>query len=389
MTVSKDIKFNFLTLDEQERYQKHLTLKEIGYEGQLDLKNSSVLCIGAGGLGSSVLLYLAATGIGKIGILDNDYVEKSNLQRQIIHETNTIGNLKIDSARERIKKINPNLELLTFAERINPKNALEIIQEFDVVCDCSDNFGTRYLINDACLILNKPLVFGSVQGFEGQVSVFNLHKKSPNLRDLLPESPSKNAIPSCAEYGVVGVSTGLIGIFQVNEIIKIILKKGEILDGKILVFDLLNMHMKKLNLKSTQVNKRIKNLSQFMDFYNDDECSEKYSEINKINARDFNSLYKAKPNKILLLDVRENEEFSNSAIEGSISIPLSNLNDKTDLEFIQKESLIKEVFTICKSGKRSEKASKILSKFKIQSRSIEGGIDKVKKYYAINISKSN
>ena len=389
MTVSKDIKLNFLTLDEQERYQKHLTLKEIGYEGQLDLKNSSVLCIGAGGLGSSVLLYLAATGIGKIGILDNDYVEKSNLQRQIIHETNTIGNLKIDSARERIKKINPNLELITFAERINPKNALEIIQEFDVVCDCSDNFGTRYLINDACLILNKPLVFGSVQGFEGQVSVFNLHKKSPNLRDLLPESPSKNAIPSCAEYGVVGVSTGLIGIFQVNEIIKIILKKGEILDGKILVFDLLNMHMKKLNLKSTQVNKRIKNLSQFMDFYNDDECSEKYSEINKINAKDFNSLYEAKPNKILLLDVRENEEFSTSAIEGSISIPLSNLNDKTDLEFIQKESLIKEVFTICKSGKRSEKASKILSKFKIKSRSIEGGIDKVKEYYAINTSKSN
>ena len=229
--MSKDIKFNFLNKDEQERYQKHLSLKEIGYEGQLNLKNSSVLCIGAGGLGSSVLLYLAATGIGKIGIIDHDYVEKSNLQRQIIHETNTIGNLKIDSARERIKKLNPNSELLTFAERINPNNALKIIEQFDVICDCSDNFGTRYLINDACLILDKPLVFGSVQGFEGQVSVFNLHKKSPNLRDLLPESPSKNAIPSCTEYGVVGVSTGLIGILQVNEIIKIILKKGEILDG--------------------------------------------------------------------------------------------------------------------------------------------------------------
>jgi len=377
--MSKNFKYNFLTTDEKERYQKHLTLKEIGYEGQLSLKNSSVLCIGAGGLGSSVLLYLAAAGIGKIGIVDNDHVEKSNLQRQIIHETNTIGSLKIDSAQERIKKFNPNSELLTFAERINPKNALEIIKKFDIICDCSDNFGTRYLINDACLILNKPLVFGSVQGFEGQVSVFNLNKTSPNLRDLLPESPSKNAVPSCAEYGVVGVSTGLIGIIQVNEIIKIILKKGKTLDGKILIFDLLNMDIKKLTLKSDHLNKRIKNLSQNDDFYNIDEYCEKNNEINTINANDFNSLYKAKPNKIILIDVREYEEFSISAIEGSISIPLSHLNQESDLKFIQKESLNKEVFTICKSGKRSEKASRILSKFKIQSRSIEGGIEKVKK----------
>ncbi len=377
--MSKDIKFNFLNSDEEERYQKHLTLKEIGYEGQLDLKNSSVLCIGAGGLGSSVLLYLAAAGIGRIGIVDNDKVEKSNLQRQIIHETNTIGKLKIDSARERIKQLNPNCDLLTFSERINPKNALEILQAFDVICDCSDNFGTRYLINDSCLILNKPLVFGSVQGFEGQVSVFNLYKNSPNLRDLLPESPSKNSVPSCAEYGVVGVSTGLIGILQVNEIIKIILKKGEILDGKILIFDLLNMSMKKLNLKSDQLNKRIKNLSQFEGFYNSDVYCEQNNEINCINADDFNNLFKAKSNKILLIDVRESEEFSSSAIEGSVSIPLSHLNQESELKFILKESLNKEVFTICKSGKRSEKASRILSKFKIQSRSIEGGIEKVKK----------
>ncbi len=377
--MSKDIKFNFLNSDEEERYQKHLTLNEIGYEGQVNLKKSSVLCIGAGGLGSSVLLYLAATGIGRIGIVDNDQVEKSNLQRQIIHETNTIGNLKIDSAKERIKKLNPNCEILTFSERINPKNALELINEFDVICDCSDNFGTRYLINDSCLILNKPLVFGSVQGFEGQVSVFNLFKNSPNLRDLLPESPSKKAAPSCAEYGVVGVSTGLIGILQVNEIIKIILKKGETLDGKILIFDLLKMNIKKLTLKSDQLNKRIKNLSQNEDFYNSDEFCEKNNEINTINANDFNSLYKAKRNKILLIDVRENEEFSTSAIEGSISIPLSHLDQNSDLKFIQKESLSKEVFTICKSGKRSEEASRILSKFKIQSRSIEGGIEKVRK----------
>tara|TARA_B100001989_G_scaffold250230_1_gene226952 strand:- start:72 stop:1217 length:1146 start_codon:yes stop_codon:yes gene_type:complete len=376
--MSKDIKFNFLNSDEEERYQKHLTLSEIGYEGQLNLKNSSVLCIGAGGLGSSVLLYLAAIGIGKIGIVDNDRVEKSNLQRQIIHETNTIGDLKIDSASERIKKFNPNCKLITFAERITRKNVLEIIKNFDIVCDCSDNFGTRYLINDACLILNKPLVFGSVQGFEGQVSVFNLHKTSPNLRDLLPESPSKNAVPSCAEYGVLGVSPGLIGILQVNEIVKIILKKGEILDGKILFFDLLNLNMKKLHLKSDKGNKKIKNLSQFVDFYDEIECYEKNNVNNIIKAYDFHILYKEKPNRILLIDVREKEEFATFAIDGSISIPLGNLSQESDLEFIQKESLIKEVFTICKSGKRSEKASKILSKLKIKSSSIEGGIEKFK-----------
>ena len=377
MKISNDFKYNFLSTDEKERYQKHLTLQEIGIAGQLKLKNSSVICIGAGGLGSSVLLYLAAAGVGKIGIVDNDQVEKSNLQRQIIHETDTVGNLKIESARERIKRLNPNTEVLIFQKRINSKNVLDIIKDFDVICDCSDNFGTRYLINDACLILNKPLVFGSVQGFEGQVSVFNLFQNSPNLRDLLPESPSRKTVPSCEEFGVIGVSTGLIGVLQSNEIIKIILEKGEILDGKILIFNLLTMKIKKLNLKADKAYKTIKNLAQFDDFYNDTECSNHNFEIQRINAKEFKSLYKEKPDKILLIDVRENEEFSNSCIEGSISIPLSNLDQKPHLEFIKKESLMKEVFTLCQLGKRSEKAAKLLSKFSIQSRSIEGGIEKI------------
>ena len=376
MTISTDLNSDFLSLDEKERYKKHLTLKEIGVKGQLKLKNSSVVCIGAGGLGSSVLLYLAAAGIGKIGIVDNDQVEKSNLQRQIIHETNTVGNLKINSARERIKRFNPNIEVLTFNERINSGNVIEIIKDFDIICDCSDNFGTRYLINDACLILNKALVFGSVQGFEGQISVFNLNKKSPNLRDLLPESPVKNSIPSCEEFGVVGVSTGLIGILQVNEIIKIILKKGEILDGKIMIFDLLNMKIKTLNLKSDKLNKNIKNLSQFEDFYKEIECQDNIK-IKKINAKDFYTLYEAKLNKILLIDVREKEEFNKFSLKGSISIPINNLEQKSHLEFIKKESLGKEIFTLCQIGKRSEKASKILMKFKIPSKSIEGGIKKI------------
>ena len=378
MVISTDLNSDFLSLDEKERYKKHLTLKEIGFKGQLKLKNSSVICIGAGGLGSSVLLYLAASGIGRIGIVDNDQVEKSNLQRQIIHETNTVGNLKINSAQERIKRFNPNIEVTTFNKRINSENVIEIIKDFDIVCDCSDNFGTRYLINDACLILNKALVFGSVQGFEGQISVFNLNKKSPNLRDLLPESPVKNNIPSCEEFGVVGVSTGLIGILQVNEIIKIILNKGEILDGKIMIFDLLNMNIKTLNLKSDKLNKNIKNLSQFEDFYKDNECQDNIK-IKKINAQEFNTLYKAKLNKILLIDVREKEEFNKGSIKGSISIPINNLKQKSHLEFIKQESLFKEIFTLCQLGKRSEKASKILMKFKISSTSIEGGIKKINK----------
>ncbi|WP_348659983.1 molybdopterin-synthase adenylyltransferase MoeB [uncultured Prochlorococcus sp.] len=376
MAISTDLNSDFLSLDEKERYKKHLTLKEIGFKGQLKLKNSSVICIGAGGLGSSVLLYLAAAGIGRIGIVDNDQVEKSNLQRQIIHETNTVGNLKINSAQERIKRFNPNIEVTTFNKRINSENVIEIIKDFDIICDCSDNFGTRYLINDACLILNKALVFGSVQGFEGQISVFNLNKKSPNLRDLLPESPVKNNIPSCEEFGVVGVSTGLIGILQVNEIIKIILKKGEILDGKIMIFDLLNMNIKTLNLKSDKLNKNIKNLSQFEDFYKDNECQDNIK-IKKINAKEFNTLYKAKLNKILLIDVREKEEFNKCSIKGSISIPINNLEQKSHLEFIKQESLVKEIFTLCQLGKRSEKASKILMKFKISSTSIEGGMKKI------------
>ena len=379
MEITKDLESDFLNADEKERYEKHLTLKEIGIKGQLKLKKSSVLCIGAGGLGSSVLLYLAAAGIGTIGIADNDRVEKSNLQRQIIHETNNIGNLKIDSAKEKIAKINPNIKVITFKKRVDSSNILEIAKDFDIICDCSDNFGTRYLINDACLILQKPLVFGSVQGFEGQVSVFNLNKNSPNLRDLIPESPSKNNIPSCSEYGIIGVSTGLIGVLQVNEILKIVLKKGNILDGKIIIFNLLNLNIKKLNLREDKLNKKVNNLTQFKDFYKDFECMEKNIKVKTIDASQFNNLFK-KLDNILLIDVRENEEFQKSSIKGSISIPISQLEEKYFLEFLKKESLKKQIFTLCQMGSRSKKASRILMKFKIPSRSIEGGIRKLKNF---------
>ena len=377
MKITEILDSYSLSADEKERYKKQMILKEIGLEGQLKLKNSSVLCVGAGGLGSPVLLYLAAAGIGTIGIVDNDHVEKSNLQRQIIHETNTIDNLKINSAKERITSFNPNTKIKTYSHRLNSKNILEIVSNFDIVCDCSDNFGTRYLVNDACLILKKPLVFGSVQGFEGQVTVFNLDEEGPNLRDLLPESPSKNSIPSCSEYGVIGVSTGLIGVLQANEIIKIILKKGEILNGLILIINLLTMSIKKFNLKGEQLTKNITDLNQFHDFYKDDECMNKNIKIQTINASNFNNIYKTRLNKILLIDVREDEEYQKSSIKGSISIPINKLEEEYFLEFIKKQSLEKEIFTICQIGKRSEIATKILMKFKIKSKSIEGGITKI------------
>ena len=375
MKLPKYIKFNFLNADEKERYQKHLTLKEIGKEGQLKLKNSSVLCVGAGGLGSSVLIYLAAAGIGKIGIVDNDHVEKSNLQRQIVHDTNSIGDLKIDSARERIKKINPNNEIFTFNQRITSENALEIIREFDVICDCSDNFATRYLINDSCLILNKPIVFGSVQGFEGQVSVFNLHHESPNLRDLLPESPQGNNIPSCEEFGVMGISTGLIGILQANEIIKIITNKGTILDGKVLIFNLLSLDLKKFNLKANNKYKQIKNLEEFKEFYQFQTCDTKSQDIDTVAAEEFKKLYKKNPKQILIIDVREDKEFENYSIRGSVSIPLNILEKESSINFIKNISIGKTIFTLCKKGISSRNASKVLLGEEIKSFSIEGGIE--------------
>ena len=191
MGISESDNTKTLNEDELERYQRHISLNEIGINGQINLINSSVIFIGVGGLGSSAILYSAAAGIGTIGLIDDDKVEKSNLQRQIIHNTSNIGEEKILSAKKKIEKLNPNCKIITYDERLNPDNVLKIFDKFDIICDCSDNFGTRYLVNDACIILNKPFIFGSVQGFEGQVSVFNLNKNSPNLRDLIPQSPSK------------------------------------------------------------------------------------------------------------------------------------------------------------------------------------------------------
>ena len=210
-----------LNPDELARYARHLTLPEVGISGQKRLKASSVLCIGSGGLGSPLLIYLAAAGVGRIGIVDSDLVENSNLQRQVIHSTKWVGKPKTTSARERILKLNPYCQVNSYETPLTSINALQIIKPFDLVCDCTDNFPSRYLINDACVILGKPNIYGSVSKFEGQVTVFNLTLNSPNYRDLVPEPPPIDLIPSCEEGGVLGVLPGIIGIIHATEVIKI------------------------------------------------------------------------------------------------------------------------------------------------------------------------
>ena len=374
MQLSTNSNDEILNSDERERYKRHLSLDGFGEEGQIRLKNSSVIFIGAGGLGSSAIMYIAAAGIGKIGIADNDKVEISNLQRQVIHNNSEIGNYKTDSAERRIKELNPHCEVVTFTKRITHKNAIEILSQFDIICDCSDNFGTRYLINDACVILQKPLIYGSVQGFEGQVSVFNFKKNSPNFRDLLPKSPERGLIPSCSDYGVIGISPGIIGILQANEIIKIIIKKGKVLDGKILIINLLENNMKKLNLTVSQKAQKINDLkTNIKDYESEISCEN----IKRISHIEFQRIYQSKLNEIIIFDVREKDEFQKFSIEGSISLPLSLIKEKNSFEFIKNQSIGKTIYTLCQKGFRSETASKILFAENIDTIFIEGGIEKI------------
>ena len=379
MTIFKQGLNEAFNDDELERYKRHFSLENIGIKGQKKLKESSVLFIGAGGLGSPAILYIAAAGVGRIGIVDNDKIEKSNLQRQIIHETSEIGKYKTYSAKHKIQKLNPNCIVRTFQKRLNKDNSLGIIKDFDIVCDCTDNFPTRYLVNDSCLLLNKPMIYGSVQGFEGHISVFNLNQGSPNLRDLLPESPFKNNIPSCEEFGVMGISTGLIGVLQANEIIKIITKTGVILNGKILIFNLMSMSMKTLNLVANSKYKQISNLQEYEDFYESTEYLGCKDNIKSVSAKEFKNIFKKNPEQIVIIDVRDENSFKNYSIKGSISVPLKVIQEKASLKYIKDKSAGKKIFTLCKKGISSKNASQILLSQKIESFSIEGGIENLSK----------
>ena len=237
-----------LTNEEISRYSRHLILPEVGYEGQQKLKAARVLCVGTGGLGAPLALYLAAAGVGTIGLVDFDTVDASNLQRQIIHSTATVGKLKVDSAEIMLHGLNPNLKVIKFNTMLTSANALEIMKDFDVIADGTDNFQTRYLVNDACVLLDKPNAYGSIFRFEGQASVFAT-KEGPCYRCLYPEPPPPGLVPSCAEGGVLGILPGLVGVIQATEVIKLILGIGETLVGRLLLVDALSMGFRTLKLR--------------------------------------------------------------------------------------------------------------------------------------------
>src|SRR6202789_4259603 len=247
-TATLPIELPELTQDDLSRYSRHLILPEVGMEGQQKLKAAKVLCVGTGGLGSPLALYLAAAGIGTLGLVDFDVVDASNLQRQIIHSTKDIGRKKLDSAAEKLKALNPALNVIKHETMLSSANALEILKDYDVIADGTDNFPTRYLVNDACVLLGKPNAYGSIFRFEGQASVFAA-KDGPCYRCLYPEPPPPGLVPSCAEGGVLGILPGLVGVIQATEVIKLILGVGEPLIGRLLLIDALTMKFRELKLR--------------------------------------------------------------------------------------------------------------------------------------------
>ena len=365
-----------LSSEEIARYARHISLPEIGINGQEKLKASSVACIGTGGLGSPLLIYLAAAGIGRIGIVDFDVVEYSNLQRQIIHTTNSIGLLKTDSAKQHLLKINPSCRVDLFNKKLTSSNALEILRDYDVICDCSDNFPTRYLINDACIILNKPNIYGSIAGFEGQVSVFNLKKDSPNYRDLIPIPPPQELIPSCSEAGVMGILPGIIGTIQAAEAIKIITNIGFPLNGRLLIFNALKMRFKELILKPSPENRNIKKLIDYQSFCSEVKIKNEVDlDIKSISIKELKALLTQASKETLLIDVRTKIEHNECSISGSKLIPLSTIESGESINKIKNLAAQKNLYLFCKSGKRSLSALRHLKKRGIKGINIEGGIE--------------
>jgi adenylyltransferase/sulfurtransferase len=346
-----------LTNEEIQRYSRHLILEEVGMEGQTKLKNSSVLCVGTGGLGSPLLLYLAAAGVGRIGIMDFDVVDESNLQRQVIHGTSTVGKLKVESAKERILDINPHIQVDLYDEALTSENALRIFEPYDVVVDGTDNFPTRYLVNDACVLLDKPNVYGSIFKFDGQCTVFN-YEGGPNYRDLYPEPPPPGLVPSCAEGGVLGILPGVVGCIQATETIKIILGTGTTLSGRLLTYDAMNMSFKEFKLRRDPEAKPITELIDYQQFCGvpaNDHESTVQEDNGVVDIEPLALKERLKTNHLHLIDVREPHEWDICHIEGATLIPLGQIQNR--LSEIRGND---EVIIYCKMGGRSKKAYKIL-----------------------------
>jgi molybdopterin/thiamine biosynthesis adenylyltransferase/rhodanese-related sulfurtransferase len=366
-----------LSIDEIRRYSRHLILPEVGLAGQKKIKKASVLCIGAGGLGSPIGMYLAAAGIGKMGILDFDTVDFSNLQRQIMHATEDVGRAKTESAREAIRAINPNVEVVLHNTRISSENALDIISQYDIVVDGTDNFPTRYLTNDACVLLKKPNVYGSIFRFEGQASVFAPHLGGPCYRCLYPEPPPPGMVPSCAEGGVLGVLPGIVGCIQATEIIKLALGQGSSLVGRLLLFNALDMKFKELKLRRDPQcpicgdHPTIKELIDYEQFCGISPQPEEPAENpDEVDVREMKRALDNPNLGIRVIDVREPDEYEIAHIEGVPLLPLSTLPRRfTELDPNQ------QIYIHCKSGIRSLKALNFLREqgFKYL-KSVKGGI---------------
>ena len=361
MATAIDVKPETVTLNNDEilRYSRHLIMPEVGMEGQLKLKAAKVLCVGTGGLGSPLALYLGAAGVGTLGIVDFDVVDFTNLQRQIIHTTADVGRKKLDSAAEKIKAINPFVNIRKIDTRLSSENALELFKEFDIIADGTDNFPTRYLTNDACVLSGKPNVYASIFRFEGQASVFAT-KDGPCYRCLYPEPPPPGLVPSCAEGGVLGILPGLLGVIQATEVIKLILKTGDPLIGRLLLVDALGMKFRELKLRKNPdcpvcgKNPTIKELIDYNEF-----CGIRGEEMPVETTNADISVEELKRrldagDDLFVLDVREPHEYQICNINGHL-IPLGDLPKR-----VNELDPNKEIVAHCRSGARSAKAADFL-----------------------------
>jgi sulfur-carrier protein adenylyltransferase/sulfurtransferase len=361
-TITESTPLPELTTDDLSRYSRHLILPEVGMEGQQKLKAAKVLCVGTGGLGSPLALYLAAAGIGTLGLVDFDVVDASNLQRQIIHSTKDIGRKKLDSAAEKLNALNPALKIVKHDTMLSSANALEILKDYDVVADGTDNFPTRYLVNDACVLLGKPNVYGSIFRFEGQASVFAT-KEGPCYRCLYPEPPPPGLVPSCAEGGVLGILPGLVGVIQATEVIKLILGNGSPLIGRLLLVDALNMRFRELKLRKNSEcpvcgeNPTVTELIDYQNFCGivpetPQEASVKNG-IPQITVKELKRRIDAGED-VQLIDVREPYEFQIAQIGGKL-IPQNDVPQR--LAEIDRD---REVVVHCRSGARSQRIAEFL-----------------------------
>jgi adenylyltransferase/sulfurtransferase len=365
-----------LSKDEILRYSRHLIMPEVGMEGQLKLKKARVLCIGAGGLGSPLALYLAAAGVGRLGIVDFDVVDFTNLQRQVIHGTADVGKPKLVSARETLREINPNVEVVGYQTRLTSENALDLFQDFDIIVDGTDNFPTRYLVNDACVLLGKPNVYGSIFRFEGQVSVFDA-RKGPCYRCLYSEPPPPGLVPSCAEGGVLGVLPGIVGCIQAMEAIKLIIGQGQPLIGRLLVFDALNIKFRELKLRKNPecpVCGRHPTITRLIDYeqfcgIRGEEHTPVMTGIPEITPREVKKMMDTKQ-PFVLIDVREPHEFQICRLPGSTLIPLGEFP-----KWMHELDSAQEIVVHCRSGQRSARAVELLIKAGFRKiHNLKGGI---------------